>query len=76
MLFSIDRIIGKTAELIGEDGKALQVPSNMLPKNARSGDMLDYREGAFQPAPDKAEERRERVGEMLSMLLRRPKDEE
>lgn len=70
MLFSIDRIVGQTAELIGEDRKPLQVPSNMLPRDARSGDMLWYENGRFAPAKDKAEARRRQMGETLAFLLR------
>ena len=69
MLFSIDRIVGKTAELVGEDRKMLTVPSKMLPKNARAGDMLRYENGVFLPAPDAAAARRAAVSEMLSILL-------
>lgn len=75
MLFSIDRIIGGNTVLIGEDRKPLEVPSKMLPKNARSGDMLEYIDGKFIPAPDKAAQRRETIGQMLSLLLNTEDDD-
>ena len=74
MLFSVDRIIGGTAVLIGEDQKPLEVPLSMLPQGTKSGDMLYYEENCFQQAPEKAAERREAIAEMLGKLLAHGED--
>ena len=70
MYFSIDRILGPAAVLIGEDGKPLDLPVSFLPEGSKPGDMLFYEEGKFTPAPEKAKERRERVAGMLGILLK------
>lgn len=72
MYFSVDRIIKKRAVLIGEDKKPLEVPLDMLPGGIKTGDMLYYDRGGFILTPDKAAERRERVAEMLEVLLKTP----
>ncbi|MDL2254402.1 DUF3006 domain-containing protein [Ruminococcaceae bacterium OttesenSCG-928-I18] len=69
MLFSVDRIIGKTAVLIGEDQKPLEVPLSMLPKGVKPGEMLYYENNEFQYAPEKTKERRETIAGVLSQLL-------
>lgn len=76
MLFSLDRVVGKTAVLMGEDNKPLEVPLDMLPKGAKNGEMFWYEKGRFTPAPDKAAERRERVSGMLATLLHTHDDED
>ena len=75
MMFSIDRIIGKTAVLIGEDQKPLEVPTSMLPKGAKPGDMLVYEEKEFQYSPEKTAARRETIANTLALLLKQEDDE-
>lgn len=70
MLFSLDRISGNRAVLIGEDQKPLEVPLSMLPDKSKSGDMFTYQDGSFSPAEDEQVKRRERVAEMLEILLK------
>ncbi len=70
MFFSVDRIISGRAVLIGQDGKPLEVPVNMLPNGTKEGDMLYYGKDGFTPAPEKTAERRSRVAGMLGVLLR------
>lgn len=76
MLFSIDRITQGRAVLIDEGGKPLEVPVSMLPQGMRAGDMVEYEGSDFIPAEDKAHERRERVAEMLELLLKHGDDVE
>lgn len=75
MLFSLDRVLGQTAVLMGEDNAPLEVPLSMLPKGAKNGDMFWYEKGIFSPAPDKAAQRRTRVADMLGQLLKHGDDE-
>ncbi len=69
MFFSVDRIVGGKAELMGEDRSPLTVPVNMLPPGTREGDMLFYGKDGFCAAPDKTAERRGRVADMLGKML-------
>lgn len=68
--FSIDRFEGKTAILIGEDAKPLDVPVSMLPQGVKPGEMLLYEDGEFLKAPEKTQERRKEVADMLAKLLK------
>lgn len=76
MFFSIDRIVGDIAVLIGEDGRALEVPVAMLPVGAKAGEMLYHGNEGFSLAPDKTAERRSRVAGMLELLLHHGDEEE
>lgn len=69
MYFSLDRIVSGKAMLLGEDGKPLEVPLSMLPEGAQNGDMFFFENGKFTKDENKAKERRERVAEMLEVLL-------
>ena len=75
MYFSIDRVVGKTAHLIGEDQKPLDVPVAMLPAGAKNGDMVRFKDGVFLCAPQKTEERRAHMADMLETLLKRGDEE-
>lgn len=70
MYFSVDKISGKLAELVGEDKKPLTVKTSMLPPGTRQGEMLYYNKGRFFAAPDKTAERRTAVANMLEKLLK------
>ena len=72
MFFSVDRIGGETAELMGEDKRSLTVPVSLLPAGTREGDMLFYGREGFVAAPEKTAERRSRVADMLGKLLDMP----
>ncbi len=71
MLFSIDRIVGKTAVLVDERGKPLEVPVSMLPAGAKPGEMLEYEDKTFRYAPEKTAMRRETIAAVLGQLLAR-----
>ena len=71
MLFSIDRIVGKTAVLIDERGKPMDVPLRMLPPGAKAGQMVEYENGQFGFAHEKAAMRRETMAEVLGQMLAR-----
>ncbi len=72
MFFSVDRIVGSKAELMGEDRSPLTVPVAMLPPGTREGDMLFYSKNGFSAAPEKTAERRSRVADMLAQMLKMP----
>ncbi len=74
MLFTVEKKLVRKIALRGEDGKPLEVPAHMLPKNVKVGDTLLYEKGKFTPAPTKAAERRQTMSDALSMLLRRSDD--
>lgn len=69
MYFSVDRIVGRKATLIGEDKKPMQVPLTFLPRGTKAGDMLLYRDRHFEKAEEKQRERREGIADKLSKLL-------
>lgn len=76
MFFSIDRIVGGRAMLMGEDNKPLEVGVDLLPPGAKAGDMLYYEKGRFTAAPNKTRERRERMADVLGQLLRNREEAE
>lgn len=69
MYFSIDKIEGDKATLIGEDRKPLVVPLSLLPEGSQSTGMLKYQDGAFHAAPQKTAEQQKKIAGMLSQLL-------
>ncbi len=71
MLFSIDRIVSKTAVLLDERGQPLEVPVAMLPPGARPGEMVDYQNNTFSYASQKTAMRRETMAAVLGQLLAR-----
>ena len=73
LLFSLDRIEGLQAVLVGDDGTACVVPLDELPPDAQEGNM--YRKVGENYVADPAAEqaRREQVRALQNRLRRRNK---
>ncbi|HKA58408.1 MAG TPA: DUF3006 domain-containing protein [Gemmatimonadales bacterium] len=64
--YAVDRLEGKFAVVVGDDGKMIDVERSELPKQVREGSVLRVRTGATGPdwssaEIDRAEEERRRA---------------
>ncbi|MFV0413059.1 MAG: DUF3006 domain-containing protein [Oscillospiraceae bacterium] len=69
MYYSVDRIEGNIAALIGEDGSSLMAAVEELPYGTHEGDMLLLEGGSFAAAPEKTQQRRAEIQSLLDQLL-------
>ena len=69
MLYSLDRIEGELAVLIGDDGTSCTVPLQDLPSAAKEGKMYRKVEGVYVEDVDAELTRREQI-RMLQNRLR------
>lgn len=69
MYYSVDRIEGNIAALVGEDGSSFMAAVEELPYGTHEGDMLLLAEGAFTAAPEKTHQRRAEIQGLLDQLL-------
>ena len=60
----IDRFEGPFAVVEGEGRKMVQIPREDLPKEAREGDAIVYRDGEYQVDDTETEKRRKKIEEL------------
>ncbi len=75
MVYSVDRVIGDRAILLGDDGEPLDMPLSSLPEGIKTGDILRWEDGKAARSPADEEARRKLVAQMLGQLLQNGDDE-
>lgn len=61
----IDMILNDTAYIEKDDGKIIKMPAELLPKNAKEGDVL-----IIATDKEKTEERRKNIKNKMNLLFR------
>ena len=69
MYYSVDRITGQVAVLVGEDETLLEAPLPALPAGVKTGDVFVREEGVFVFSRDMTDARRAAAEQMLRALL-------
>lgn len=71
MQYSIDSILENIAALVGDDGTVLHFAADLLPANAKPGDILQQQpDGSFLPQPQASALRRSRAFALFRKLKR------
>ena len=70
MYYSVDRVAGGNAVLVGEDETLLKAPLAALPAGVKTGDVFAHDDsGAFTFSQEMTDARRAAVEQMLRTLL-------
>ncbi len=69
MYYSVDRVAGGNAVLVGEDETLLEAPLAALPAGVRTGDVFAREDGAFTFSQERTDARRTEAEQMLHTLL-------
>lgn len=71
MKFTIDRFEGNIAIIELEDGRIISIPKDILPIDAKEGDII-----STIIEKDETEKRKKRIRDKFSLLLNNKEDEE
>ncbi len=69
MYYSVDAIDGALARLVDDDETNLYVHTNTLPDGTAETDVVEWRSGAWHPAPEETAQRKKIAADLLRQVL-------